>query len=270
MSFKKHIRQRRYGPVPAVPQPTVEDAVTNILYNTPPPSREPETRHVLNCLVQNEPGVLSRVSGILAARGFNIESLVVANTEVDDLSRMTIVFNGRNVQIEQARRQLEDLVPVWAVLDYTKTQLVERELLLIKVSILGPEHLHEQLPTTKLDDDVEYEDENLLYHEKQKKYPAPSDTLRETFSHLRALTELTRLFDGRVVDVSSDSVIIELCAKSSRLTSFMKLCKPFGILEASRTGIMAMPRSPVHDHYEPQTDHSYESDTVDATMLPPG
>lgn len=47
------------------------------------------------------------------------------------------------------------------MLDYTKTKLVERELLLIKVSILGPEHLHEQLPTAKLDDDVEYEDENL-------------------------------------------------------------------------------------------------------------
>lgn len=112
ISFKKHIRQRRFAPVPVVPQPTVEDAVTNILYNTPAPSLQPETRHVLNCLVQNEPGVLSRVSGILAARGFNIESLVVANTEVEDLSRMTIVFNGRNVQIEQARRQLEDLVNI--------------------------------------------------------------------------------------------------------------------------------------------------------------
>jgi acetolactate synthase-1/3 small subunit len=110
ISFKKHIRQRRYGPVPVLPEPSVEDAVSNILYNTPAPSTAPETRHILNCLVQNEPGVLSRVSGILAARGFNIESLVVANTEVQDLSRMTIVFNGRNVQIEQARRQLEDLV----------------------------------------------------------------------------------------------------------------------------------------------------------------
>lgn len=110
ISFKKHIRQRRFGPVPVFAQPSVEDAVTNILYNTPPPSLQPETRHVLNCLVQNEPGVLSRVTGCLAARGFNIESLVVAKTEVQDLSRMTIVFNGRNVQIEQARRQLEDLV----------------------------------------------------------------------------------------------------------------------------------------------------------------
>lgn len=118
-----------------------------------------------------------------------------------------------------------------------------------------------------------------------------SEALRETFSHLRALTELTRLFDGKVVDVSSDSVVIEMCAKPSRITSFMKLCKPFGILEASRTGmmrnlawiflciskglailgVMAMPRSPVHDHYEPQTEHSYEeTEAVDATLLPPG
>jgi acetolactate synthase-1/3 small subunit len=64
----------------------------------------------------------------------------------------------------------------------------------------------------------------------------PSDTLRETFSHLRALTELTRLFDGKVVDVSSDSVVVELSAKPGRIDSFIKLCKPFGILEASRTG----------------------------------
>lgn len=63
-----------------------------------------------------------------------------------------------------------------------------------------------------------------------------SAQLRKTFSHLRALTELARLFDGKVVDVSSDSVIIELCAKPSRINSFMKLLKPFGILEASRTG----------------------------------
>ena len=67
-------------------------AVSSILYETPTVSQAPAKRHVLNCLVQNEPGVLSRVSGILAARGFNIDSLVVCNTEVEDLSRMTIVL----------------------------------------------------------------------------------------------------------------------------------------------------------------------------------
>lgn len=67
-------------------------------------------RHIFNCLVQNEPGVLSRVSGILAGRGFNIDSLVVCRTEIRDLSRMSIVLSGQDGVVEQARRQLEDLV----------------------------------------------------------------------------------------------------------------------------------------------------------------
>ena len=67
-------------------------------------------RRILNCLVQNEPGVLSRVSGILAGRGFNIDSLVVCRTEIRDLSRMCVVISGQEAVVEQARRQLEDLV----------------------------------------------------------------------------------------------------------------------------------------------------------------
>jgi len=97
--------------------------------------------------------------------------------------------------------------------------------------------------------------------------------LRQTFAHLRALTELTRLFGGRVVDVSSDCVILELSAKPSRVEAFVKLVKPFGILEAARSGMMAMPRSPLLDHYEPHQEHAYENaddGRVDATMLPPG
>ena len=89
--------------------------------------------------------MLSRVSGILAARGFNIDSLVVCKTEISDLSRMCIVLSGQDGVVEQARRQLEDLVPVWAVLDYTETRTINRELLLVKVSILGPEYLEDQL-----------------------------------------------------------------------------------------------------------------------------
>ena len=67
-------------------------------------------RHILNCLVQDEPGVLSRISGILAGRGFNIDSLVVCRTEIRDLSRMCIVLSGQDGVVEQARRQLEDMV----------------------------------------------------------------------------------------------------------------------------------------------------------------
>jgi len=111
--------------------------------------------------VQNEPGVLSRISGILAARGFNIDSLVVCNTEVGDLSRMNIVLRGQDGVVEQARRQLEDLVPVWVVLDYSHSKIVERELLLAKVSILGPEHFHELIAHHRedLEDEGERHDE---------------------------------------------------------------------------------------------------------------
>ena len=144
---------RRISPLPINEAPSnwsAPAAVSSILYETPLPSQAPPKRHVLNCLVQNEPGVLSRVSGILAARGFNIDSLVVCKTEVDDLSRMTIVLQGQDGVVEQARRQLEDLVPVWAVLDYTESPLVQRELLLAKVSILGPEYFEEVLDVKTL------------------------------------------------------------------------------------------------------------------------
>lgn len=140
---------RRIAPLPTVTGQssaiTPAAAVSSILYETPVPDKAPPKRHILNCLVQNEPGVLSRVSGILAARGFNIDSLVVCSTEVADLSRMTIVLQGQDGVVEQARRQLEDLVPVWAVLDYTQAPLVQRELLLAKISILGPEYFEELL-----------------------------------------------------------------------------------------------------------------------------
>ncbi|KAG8831581.1 hypothetical protein FRC17_002897 [Serendipita sp. 399] len=148
LDYKYSHRRARPPPLPKSDHPrlrSAEEAVTNILYNTPPPSTEPFKKHILNCLVQNEPGVLSRVSGILAARGFNIDSLVVCKTEISDLSRMCIVLSGQEGVVEQARRQLEDLVPVWAVLDYTETRTIDRELLLVKVSILGPEYLEDQL-----------------------------------------------------------------------------------------------------------------------------
>ncbi|KAI8364288.1 hypothetical protein EDC96DRAFT_575679 [Choanephora cucurbitarum] len=281
LAFKKHLRQKKIGPAPAYSPSSIEDAVYNIIYNTPEEETQKPTRHVLNCLAENEPGVISRISGILASRNFNIESMVAAHTEVEGLSRMTIVFKGKESQIEQARRQLEDLVPVWAVLDYSRTKIIERELLMIKVSILGPEHLHEQLPTAKLDEHtVEYVDEKLndtMTNNVTESDKPPSVALRETFSHLRAITELSRLFEGKIVDVSSDSVIVQICAKPERITSFMRLCKPFGIIEAARTGVMAMPRSPVHDYYGAQTEHAYsneiaedDDDIVDPTSLPPG
>lgn len=265
------------------------------------------SRHILNCLVQNEPGVLSRVSGILAGRGFNIDSLVVCRTEIRDLSRMSIVISGQDSVVEQARRQLEDLVcflfprpldypsltvtrpppvpphnltqvPVWAVLDYTNTHVISRELLLVKVSILGPEYLEDQFVGGPSHEPRRYspspqgsklEKETLLAQTFERsgqpervslpsqasgvsspaqanQHPTtnshglppltPSEALRLKHQHLQSISTLATQFHAKIVDVSDNSVIVELTAKTSRVNAFLSLLKPFGILESARTG----------------------------------
>lgn len=170
------------------------------------------------------------MSGILAARGFNIDSLVVCNTEVDDLSRMTIVLSGQDGVVEQARRQLEDLVPVWAVLDYTAAPLVQRELLLAKISLLGPEHFEEVLShhremtaadmskfdQTRSDPEEQQEasedvaqqmEETRDYHPSRL---AASQALRHKYEHLEAITHLTHQFGGKVLDISTNNCVVEV------------------------------------------------------------
>jgi acetolactate synthase I/III small subunit len=95
-------------------------------------------RHVLSALVQNQPGVLAHVSGMFASRGFNIESLAVGETEDPHLSRITVVVNGDDRLLEQARKQMEKIVTVVKVLDISRADFVERDLMLIKISA-GPE-----------------------------------------------------------------------------------------------------------------------------------
>ncbi len=90
-------------------------------------------RHVLSVLVDNEPGVLSRVVGLFSGRGFNIESLNVAPTMEPGISHMTIVTSGDAQIIEQIVKQLRKLVTVIKVVDYQDLDTVEREMMLIKV-----------------------------------------------------------------------------------------------------------------------------------------
>ncbi|NUQ61998.1 MAG: acetolactate synthase small subunit [Pirellulales bacterium] len=90
-------------------------------------------RHVLSALVQNVPGVLSHISGMLASRGYNIDSLAVGETEDPRLSRMTFVVVGDDAILEQVRKQLEKIVTVVRVDDISSRDHVERDLMLIKV-----------------------------------------------------------------------------------------------------------------------------------------
>lgn len=274
LAYKSLHRNQKRPPLPTFETPnfSAEEAVSSILYETPVPSKAPKKQHVLNCLVQNEPGVLSSVSGTLAARGFNIDSLVVCNTEVKDLSRMTIVLNGQDAVVEQARRQIEDLVPIYAVLDYTNAEIIRRELLLARISLLGPEYFHDLIASHKLDvnDGASIPDLSASESAYHPSNLAPSEALRQKHSHLDHISTITEKFGGKIVDISDRNVIVELSAKPSRVSSFIQLLQPFGILEIARTGMMALPRTPLDSLDSTDEEVIDASDIVDASQLPPG
>jgi len=93
-----------------------------------------QQQHTITALVENHPGVLARVAGLFARRGYNIESLSVSITDRPEISRMTIVVGGDHRVLEQITKQLNKLIEVIKVVDYTETAAVERELALIKVN----------------------------------------------------------------------------------------------------------------------------------------
>lgn len=90
-------------------------------------------RHILSVLVDNHPGVLRKVAGLFSRRGYNIDSLVVSETENDKISRMTIAVHGDEEILEQVIKQLSKLVDVLNIEDVTNKQTVSKQLLLIKV-----------------------------------------------------------------------------------------------------------------------------------------
>ncbi len=90
-------------------------------------------RRIISLLVENEAGALSRIAGLFSARGYNIESLTVAPTQDESLSRMTIVTRGSDAIIEQITKQLNKLIDVVRLVDLTEGRHIERELMLIKV-----------------------------------------------------------------------------------------------------------------------------------------
>jgi acetolactate synthase-1/3 small subunit len=90
-------------------------------------------KHVISALVQNKPGVLAHIAGMFAARGFNIDSLVVGRTEDPELSRMTIVAVGDDKVVEQIRKQLGKVIDVVKIRDFAEVDYVERDLMLARV-----------------------------------------------------------------------------------------------------------------------------------------
>jgi len=199
-------------------------------------------RHIIAALVTNEPGVLAQVAGMFAARGFNIDSLVVGRTENPELSRMTIVVNGDDQMLDQVRKQLQRLVPVVKVVDYVDVGFVERDLLLVQVSTSTGDGKHKE-------------------------------AVRRS-----EVIELANLFRARVVDVSRDCLMIELAGTEDKIEAFVAMVEPYGIVELARTGVIAMPRGNVEQGQKRQTAKSAKQavveaesrPTVDPKDLPPG
>jgi acetolactate synthase-1/3 small subunit len=163
---------------------------------------EPIERHTICVLVDNEAGVLARVIGLFSGRGYNIESLTVAEVNAaEHLSRITVVASGTPMVIEQIKNQLGRLVPVHKVSDLThEGPHLERELALVKVRGTGEKRV---------------------------------ESLR-----------IADIFRARVVDSTIESFVFEMTGSTEKLNAFINLMQPLGLVDVSRTGVVAIARGP--------------------------
>ena len=156
-------------------------------------------KHTISVLVENHFGVLARVSALFSARGYNIDSLCVGETQDPSISRMTVVVRGDEGVLTQIMKQLNKLVDVIEVQDLTKESFVERELVMIKVSATGKSRSE--------------------------------------------VVEITSIFRAKVVDMGTESMILLVTGAKGKVSAFIDMMRPFGILELVRTGQIAIARS---------------------------
>ena len=156
-------------------------------------------RHTLSIMVENKFGELSRIVGLFSARGYNIESLTVAETLDPKVSRMTLVTTGNDETIKQITRQLDKQVRVLEAVDMTGFAHIEREMALINV---------------KAEAGVERQE----------------------------VLSLVNIFRAKVVDVSSDGIIVEATGDWAKVSALIELLKPLGVREIVRTGAVAIAR----------------------------
>ena len=154
--------------------------------------------HVLSLLVEDKPGLLTRVAGLFARRGFNIESLAVGHSEIEGLSRITVVVDVDELPLEQITKQLNKLINVIKIVELDQTQSVQREHLLVKVRV-------------------------------------------DNATRSQVLEAVT-MFRARVVDVSSDALVIEVTGDSGKVSALLRVLEPYGIKEIAQSGLLAIGR----------------------------
>jgi acetolactate synthase-1/3 small subunit len=154
--------------------------------------------HILSVLVENRAGVLTRVAGLFARRGFNIHSLAVAPTEDDRFSRISMVVDVQSAPLDQMIKQLDKLINVIEIDELAPHEAVSRELLVATVS-------------------------------------SPPDVRSQVI-------ELVQIFEGRILNVGQESILVSLDGSPDKLDDFERLLRPYGIEAMQRTGRIALPR----------------------------
>ncbi len=160
-----------------------------------------DTKHTVVALVEDKPGVLNRVVSLFRRRGFNIVSLTVGPSEMQGLSRLSIVVGGDTVSIEQVVKQLYKLIEVIKVSDISQEEMIARELALIKVAATNSRRLE--------------------------------------------IMHIVQVYQGKILDMSPDSLIIEMTGAEDKIDSIVQVLRPFGIKEMVRTGRAAMVRGSI-------------------------
>jgi acetolactate synthase I/III small subunit len=155
-------------------------------------------KHILSVMVENNPGVVSRVSGLFSRRGFNIHSLVAGVTEDPNISRITIIVWGDERTIDQVMKQLNKLIEVIKIKKLERDFSVFRELCMIKVNT----------------------------HEKNRV----------------EVSQVAEIFRAKVVDISRNSMVVEISGATEKIDALIDLMHPFGIKEVVRTGMIAIER----------------------------
>ncbi|MBV1781343.1 acetolactate synthase small subunit [Paeniglutamicibacter sp. ABSL32-1] len=155
-------------------------------------------RHTLSVLVEDVPGVLTRVASLFARRAFNIHSLAVGPTEINGISRITVVVDAEGDLLEQVTKQLNKLINVIKIVELMPEASVQRDHILVKVRADAATRLQ--------------------------------------------VTQAADLFRASVVDVSTDSLIIEATGNAEKINALLAVLEPFGIREIAQAGTLAVGR----------------------------
>ncbi len=186
----------------------------------------PAQRRVISLLVENQNGVLARVSSLFCRKGFNIDSLTVSTTRDPAVSRITVTLRGSQREVEQLLLQTERLEVTRQIFELRPDNSLQRELLLLKVECDA--------------------------------------------TNRSQLWELANMYKAKLLDMSPDSMVVELTGKPEKIDAFLTMFEGYTVLEMCRTGVTALERGGRHPHMQkpPQEVRAVQLKDIELTRHP--